>query len=330
MSSRAGLAPYPSPEARDTQLAALAAAAGGECLTIGTTHRGRPIRAARVPASGASRRGAGGASDRVLVCAGIHGLEYIGCVSALALLERLAAPAGALARLRERAEVWVVPSLNPDGYARTWEIEGEGSLDDMRTNARGVDLNRNYPLPAPQRPVTFALGGWRTGSAVPGNAFYRGTHPLSEPETAALAALHAEQRFAASANLHSTWGTLLPPLTCASAHQRAYRHLCRVFAASQRVSRYKRLEWASFDRFIGEQEDYQHHVLDAWALCIEHYPVWRELARHREPRVFWHFNPRAPERWIANDVPGIAAFLNAALDLGRPSRHAPNVSPARV
>ena len=259
MTARAGLAPYPSPEERDARLGALAAAGGGECLTIGTTHRGRPIRVARIPSTGAPRRGAG-PPDRVLVCAGIHGLEYIGCVSALALLERLAAADGPLARLRERAEVWVIASLNPDGYARAWEIEGEGPLDDLRTNARGVDLNRNYPLPAPQRPVTFNLGGWRTGSAVPGNAFYRGAHPLSEPETAALAALHAEQRFAASANLHSTWGTLIPPLTPASAHQRAYRHLCRVFAASQSVARYKRLAWSSLDRFIGEQEDYQHPV----------------------------------------------------------------------
>ena len=57
------------------------------------------------------------------------------------------------------------------------------------TNARGVDLNRNFPLPAPQQPVWFDFDGWRTGSDDPSNPFYRGEHPLSEPESAAIAGL---------------------------------------------------------------------------------------------------------------------------------------------
>jgi len=33
----------------------------------------------------------------------------------------------------------------------------------------------------------------------------------------------------------------------------------------------------------------------------------------RAPSLFWRFNPRAPARWIENDVAGIAGFFHAAL-----------------
>ena len=97
----------------------------------------------------------------------------------------------------------MLPSLNPDGYATTWESQGEGPLNALRTNANGVDLNRNFPRPGALRPVLSNLGGWRTGSDDPNNAFYRGTAPLSEPETHSLAGFLDKTPIAASANLHS-------------------------------------------------------------------------------------------------------------------------------
>ena len=77
------------------------------------------------------------------------------------LLERAEAEPE-LRRLRERAELWVIPCLNPDGYARVWQRGGVGRLPELRPNARGVDLNRNFPLPAGRRRL-----------ALPG----RGIHP---------------------------------------------------------------------------------------------------------------------------------------------------------
>ena len=52
--------------------------------------------------------------------------------------------------------LWVIPVMNPDGYAR-------GS----RKNAHGVDLNRNFPV------------RWRDLDGV----YESGPHPASEPET---------------------------------------------------------------------------------------------------------------------------------------------------
>jgi protein MpaA len=59
-------------------------------------------------------------------------------------------------------ELWIVESMNPDGQA-----------DQVRSNANGVDLNRNFP--------------YKWGPiGVPGDSQYAGSGPASEPETQAM------------------------------------------------------------------------------------------------------------------------------------------------
>ena len=63
--------------------------------------------------------------------------------------------------------VVVIPSINPDGEAA-----------DTRTNAHGIDLNRNFPS-----------NNWQTAVTEPGGSLTKdgGSQPLSEPESQALA-----------------------------------------------------------------------------------------------------------------------------------------------
>jgi hypothetical protein len=303
---RDDLAPYPDPAAREAELDELAARLGGELVVYGRSREDRPLRALRLPNPGA---------PRVLCSANIHGIEYIAGRVALGLLHRLAAGDPELTRLHARAELWVIPSLNPDGYARTWAAGGRGRLAALRANAAGVDLNRNFPRPGGA--AASRLPG--AGSDRPGDATYRGPHPLSEPETAALDALFAAQGFHASVNLHAFMGTVIPARVTDRAAYGTYAALCRTLAAAQPRVRYRRLAHRIFDTFTGEQEDHQHHAHGTWAVCLETFALRSTYAQHlRAPSVFWRFNPHDPAPWIANDVPGVTAYFHAALELPPP------------
>ncbi len=303
--------PYLAPVARRARVAELATEVDAELVVLGTSVDGEPIEAVRVPARARS------ADARVLCCANIHGIEWVGNLVALGLLERLGGDAPEIHALRERAEVWIVPCLNPDGYRRTWEAAGHGRLVDLRTNARGVDLNRNYPLPPGMR--RLALPG--AGSMRPGDGTYCGPSPLSEPETLALHELCLAQGFHAATGMHSFMGTLIPARVRTRAAWRAYGSLCAAFAGAQPLRKYRRLASRFIDAWTGEQEDHLHHGHDCWAICVETFPFFASVSQHfRAPSRFWRFNPRSPEPWIDNDVPGLIAFYRAALALPRPSR----------
>jgi predicted deacylase len=300
------LAPYPSPEARLAETRAKAQAAGAAVESFGESVEGRPLHVVKVA-------GARPGLPRVLCCANIHGPEFVGSRVAMGVLEALgdARAEG----LRERAEVWVVPCLNPDGYARTWEAGGVGSVATLRTNANGVDLNRNFPLPAGEVGSRLPFAGSRRRGA----ATYRGTQPLSEPETQALKRLCDAADFHASANLHSFMGTLICPRVRQRDHFDTYLQLGAEFQAAQQT-RYRRLGSFRFDVFTGEQEDHQHHAHRTWAVCVEVFPVAASYRQHlRSPSTFWRFNPHNPRPWVDNDVPGVLAWFQAALDRPRPT-----------
>ncbi len=306
------LAPYPSPEARETELDELAATLRGELVVYGHSREGRALRTLRIagPSGG----------PRVLCSANIHGIEFIAGRVALGLLDALVAERPEVCALVAKAELWVIPCLNPDGYAKTWASSGHGRLATMRGNANGVDLNRNFPRPGNAKPRR--LPG--AGSDRPGDATYRGPHPLSEPETAALDQLFAAQKFHASVNIHAFMGTVIPARVTDHHHYATYRSLCRDLARAQPFAHYPRLATRFFDTFTGEQEDHQHHAYGTWAVCLETFPWTASYGQHfwRPPSIFWRFNPHDPTRWIANDVPAVTAFLTAALACPRATQPA--------
>jgi hypothetical protein len=255
----------------------------------------------------------GGAPARILCVANIHGVEYVSAEVALGFLAALDAGPGRA--LRAAAEVWVAPCLNPDGYARTWERAGHGRVRELRPNARGVDLNRNFPLPhgARRRPWPGA------GSTKAGSATYVGPAPLSEPEAVALDRLLTELRPHALTSLHSFMGRLIPARVTDAPAYATYAALARAFAAAQPGPRYGRLASRFFDTFTGELEDHAHHHHRVFATCVEIFPILASLRQHaRAPSTFWRFNPRDPAPWVANDVPGLIAWFAAALGQERP------------
>lgn len=114
---------------------------GATSLVLGASTEGRPIVAERYGTIG---------GRRVLVIGVIHGNEDDG----VAIIEQLRTRA-----IPDSVELWLVESMNPDGQAAQ-----------IRQNANGVDLNRNFPH------------NWGPIGEL-GVSQYAGTGPASEQET---------------------------------------------------------------------------------------------------------------------------------------------------
>jgi hypothetical protein len=114
---------------------------------IGTSVEGRPITAYRLGTPG---------GKVVLAIGSIHGDEQTGIEVVEYIRDTAVIPAG--------LDVWVIPSINPDG-----------NVANTHQNARGVDLNRNFP------PV------WEPNDCARVVLQCAGPAPLSEPESQAIA-----------------------------------------------------------------------------------------------------------------------------------------------
>jgi murein peptide amidase A len=153
---------------------------------IGLSTEGRMLRARRFGSAGA---------QPLLVVAGVHGDEPSSVAATVELGQRLVA--GQV--VPSPGPVWLVPLLNPDGLARG-----------QKNSARDVDLNRNFPA------ANFSR------EHRPG--YFPGERPLSEPETAALAALIERERITAVVAVHA-------PFACVNHDGPAADWAARVAAA---------------------------------------------------------------------------------------------------
>jgi protein MpaA len=152
----------------------------------------------------ASQVGDPGGTRVALVVGAIHGDERAGLRIVRAIKRRAAQEAAAL----HGTQLWAIQAVNPDGLkAHT------------RRNARGVDLNRNFPY------------RWRGG--VPhSNGYYPGPRPASEPETRAVMAFVQKIQPDLSIWYHQPWGAVLacrgsPPIAAEYAKLVGMHTSCR-------------------------------------------------------------------------------------------------------
>ena len=168
-------------------LAGLAAAAvASPPVVIGHSVQGRPITARRIGDPSSSRK--------VLVVGAIHGDEGAG----RRIVKLLAAD-----RAAGSSDIWLISTVNPDGSQRA-----------TRTNARAVDLNRNFSR------------GWR--ASAPGRLDYSGRRPFSEPEARAVRRLVLRLRPRVTIWFHQPWGQVLAPCRGAAAVHRRYASIAGV------------------------------------------------------------------------------------------------------
>ena len=271
--------------------------------TYGESVEGRPLRFAFVP----------GRDSRVLVLtAGLHGLEVIGPAVALSFLERVT-------HTTPDWSVAVVPVCNPDGYTRCWESGGNASYAAMRQNARGVDLNRNFPLPKGARPSRWPYAG----SGRPGAVAYRGPSPLSEPESRHLADVLTRLRPHAALSLHSFGGVLIHPPSRERSTWVAYGALARSFRRGSGRALYRRLGVPRGDRLPASWR-IGCTTPSAVGPCVELHPVMDSL-REGLYATNWtqRFNPRLPDARLGEMTDGVVAWFDHAKELS-------SLSPCRI
>jgi hypothetical protein len=160
-------------------------------VAIGKSAEGRPITAVRLGDPDSPRK--------AIVVGAIHGDERGGLAVTRALRKRWA-------RRLHGVDLWVVDTFNPDGLRQG-----------RRQNARGVDLNRNFPY------------RWRRNGRR-GSRYWGGPRPLSEPESRAVLGLVLRLRPAVTIWYHQPWNVVL---ACGTdvATQRRYARLAGMRAA---------------------------------------------------------------------------------------------------
>lgn len=230
--------------------AALRALGGTE---IGYSVEGSAVLAAELGAPTAPRA--------TVVVAGLHALEWIGVETALALAARIAVDPP-----RDR-RVLVVALANPDGYRAIESDLRAGRRRFRRTNANGVDLNRNWPTAFVPRARRWALWNWG------------GRGPASEPEVAAIVGM-LDRTVATGAqidtavSLHSFGRKLLVPYGGRFARSPRYRQLVtRARAVQARLAEPYSIDqvsrWLPGAFAFGMEIDDFHDRYGACALLVE-------------------------------------------------------------
>lgn len=177
---------FHTPAQIDAELTGLATANPGvaQIFTYGTSVEGRTLRGLKISDNVAINEPAEG--DLVFV--GLHhAREWLTAEMSLYLADQLLARRQtdpALRACMDNLQIWIIPVVNPDGYAYSAAAPGNRYWRKNRSTnydgTRGVDLNRNYGY-------QWGMGaGGSEGSTYPYDDTYIGPSAFSEPETAAL------------------------------------------------------------------------------------------------------------------------------------------------
>ena len=138
-------------------------------LEPGQSLEGHPLQALQITAAPAE-------APAVLLDSGQHAREWIAIASTVCVADRLVREADTprVAAVLDEVRIVVLPIVNPDGYAHTWD--GDRFWRKNRRPPDGVDLNRNFPV---------AFGG-PGASNNPEAGNFHGDAPFSEPEALAV------------------------------------------------------------------------------------------------------------------------------------------------
>lgn len=255
---------------------------------VGRTVEHRPIWGFRVSNPGRP------ITRKVLVFAQIHALEWIPTEVAVAFLgDIVAAPPPGV-------EVTVIPSLNPDGRAKVEADLLAGHNKYRRGNADNVDLNRDFAVNREAKAI------WR--HLIPGR-YATSPAPLSQPESRALDALAAAERFDVAVSLHAFGGFIYYPWAGRWERPKDWKKLQdlgEVMASGMTEDPYlprQLSRWAFFFRGHGMEIDHLYGTYGTLSFLVETTRSGQTLLRPGDWNThFRWYNPRDPAPHVRDGV----------------------------
>ena len=246
----------------------------------------------------------------VLLTALIHGNEWIGGRALFGLAQELMLSRKTEA-LRSEVRLAMVPVVNPDAYAANAAKLLRGAPTVRRTNAKGVDLNRNFP----RVERVWSLSPL-SGSRFTWSPYYSGEEPLCEPESRAVAALAKELKPFLALGFHSAGGLLLFPWGYTrkkNPRVREYEALGRTLTTHQLEPRYRARQAFSFYRTVGDLDDWLDSELGTLAMTVEVSRLDRRLLHPRRLlNPFSWMNPVDVRGTVDGLTPGLVAMIHEA------------------
>jgi len=301
---------YPGPDALVESFRRAAVSAGGRECVVGASVEGRPL--VRYDLGTAGRR-------PVLMTALMHGIEVVGALALLDILEKLGTATPESKALLAETHIVVLPIVNPDAFASNMSKIAVGKRAWQRCNAHGVDLNRNFPR-LTTRPFRHPFSGSRFRFS----PHYLGPHSLSEPESRAVHAVAMATRPALSLAFHSFGNLLLYPWAyTARENERAgeYRALAAAMTEAQVRSPYRLRQARQLYPVLGDMDDWLDAALGTLAFTVEvsRPDVGLLDGRHLLNPFCW-MNPGAVRKTVDDLTPGVLALVARAAGLARDTK----------
>lgn len=159
----------------------------------------------------------GNGEKKIIMCGGMHAREYIASIFLMYIADRYSygyvmdeyLDGYSIREALDKATFIFIPMMNPDGTnivqngfeaslnpdavaaMPITEWGGDHPWSSWKANARGVDLNKNYPI------------NWGPTQSQPSSAGYSGPYENSEPETQVMVELVNNTDFEILASFHS-------------------------------------------------------------------------------------------------------------------------------
>ncbi len=256
---------------------------------------GRPITALEI--------GPAKAQKLSIAMAGIHPIEWIGVEVLARWLEALVSNPPADRR------VLVFPLVNVDGFTRVEQDLARGARRFRRGNANRVDLNRNFPTHFKKLSIVKRMLPW---------TFRRGSAPLSEPETRAVAdridrAIRQGATDLRAISMHSFGAKVLYPYGGVWRKAQDHKALRSHAETLARRAGYKAVQsshWVPGFFAPGMELDHLYEAFGATALLVE---CSRGGFSARRPSTwlspFQWFNPPDPRPTVDALLPALQEFL---------------------